>query len=434
MKGKKTLKLFLLITLTLFTLASCKKSQEPLNQESKSNKVLEYITSLGFPLSSIKDSGNEYIVDGDISFSKDMEIPTTKSTKVEKRLDLSLNTTMSLSTNSRKIGQYYTGTTISPTNRINIRIFVDPSMTSMNNEINSAIDQWNNVNADIIFTIVANGAYDILIKDENLGTGSCGQARFPLNGKPGNLIRINKNYISGNSFDQRQRTIAHELGHCIGFRHTNWASNNESKNGSDDAGTQADALDVPGVGGTDASSLMNGKECGIGSTVLSQKDKLALLALYPKTYYSIAINGNFTQANCTIGTPDVISYTLPAGVKTSTISQADADQQAANIFPILGQNFADNNGSCGGTMPTFSLTNIPTLRIDVTPNFPDMWYYKMELRNYQTGQVSTSTGTPGTYSLSVPSTGDYGVRVIAYSSAFPSGSQASVWKDIHVSF
>jgi hypothetical protein len=65
------------------------------------------------------------------------------------------------------------------------------------------------------------------------------------------------------------RTICHEMGHNVSLRHTNWSSRGEST-----------ATAVPGVGGTDASSLMNGGQCGSGATVLSTKDKQAAAVLY----------------------------------------------------------------------------------------------------------------------------------------------------------
>ncbi len=170
-----------------------------------------------------------------------------------------------------KTEQYYTGSIVNAANKGNIRVMVDASMTSMNAEVTSAVNQWNAVsNSSARFTIVTSGAYDILIKDENLGDGYCGQGTFPSGGAAGNLIKINKAYIAANSFAQRQRTITHELGHNISLRHTNWSANGEGA-----------ATPVPGVGGTDASSLMNGGQCNSGATVLSSKDKLATAALYP---------------------------------------------------------------------------------------------------------------------------------------------------------
>ncbi|QNK61589.1 hypothetical protein H7F33_13605 [Pedobacter sp. PAMC26386] len=249
----KNLRNFTFIALAVIVIASCSKTKEtPANadpQTQKSDKVLSYIQSLGFPASAIVDNGDAFIVEEDILFPKNMVIPVGQP----------------------KTEQFYTGSLVNANNKKNIRVMVDASMTSMNAEVTSAVNQWNAITTSSVrFSIVTSGTYDILIKDQNLGNGVCGQGTFPSGGAAGNLININKAYIAANSFAQRQRTITHELGHNISLRHTNWSANGE--------GT---ATPVPGVGGTDASSLMNGGQCNSGATVLSTKDKQATAALYP---------------------------------------------------------------------------------------------------------------------------------------------------------
>lgn len=256
---KKLIQTIAVAAMMTLVIVSCKKHQETITDEPQAtvknaDKVLQYIRDLGFPAESIVDNGSEFVVEEDILFPKDMVVPfVTEGPKTE---------------------QYYTGSIVNSTKKLNIRVFIDPSMTSMTSEINSAIGQWNGVpNSTLRFNIVTTTPYDILIKDEALsappGYVTCGQAQFPSGGSAGALVRINKSAIAGNSFAQRARTICHEFGHCISFRHTNWSAQGEST-----------ATNVPGVTGTDALSLMNGGQCNSGATVLSQKDKDATAALY----------------------------------------------------------------------------------------------------------------------------------------------------------
>lgn len=244
--------LFSLAMLLVIGFAACKKSgtaEQSAAQDDNAAKVYAYILDLGFPTDQIVERNDAYIVEEDIVFPKNMKVPVEKV----------------------KPEQYYTGSLVSNARVINIRLKVDATMTSMQAEIDSAISKWNTVpNCKIHWTVVTGTSYDVLIVNSNLGSGVCGQGTFPSGGVAGGTIWINKNYIAGNSFAQRSRTICHEMGHNVSFRHTNWSSRGEST-----------ATAVPGVGGTDASSIMNGGQCGSGATVLSTKDKQAAAVLYP---------------------------------------------------------------------------------------------------------------------------------------------------------
>ncbi|WP_212003065.1 M57 family metalloprotease [Chitinophaga sp. HK235] len=251
---KKSIKFLLAAALISFIFVSCKKSADapaPVPEQDNAKKVLSYILNMGFPAHMIVENTNEYIVEEDIIFPKNMKVPVGFDSKV-------------------KPEQFYTGSLVGATNVTNIRLMVDTSMTVMLPEINSAINQWNTVSGCTIhWSIVTSGAYDVLITNFNLGNGVCGQGTFPSGGVAGNLIRINRNFIAANSFAQRARTICHEMGHNVSFRHTNWQAIGEPT-----------ATPVPGVPGTDASSIMNGGQCGSGATVLSTNDKAAAAALY----------------------------------------------------------------------------------------------------------------------------------------------------------
>jgi hypothetical protein len=244
--------LFPLVMVLAITFFACKKSADkdvPQTALSNADNVRAYIRDLGFPDNQVIENANEFIVEEDIIFPKNMKVPAGKV----------------------KPEQYYTGNLVSATNVTNIRLKIDTSMTSMSSEITSALTQWNNIaNCSINWTIATGSSYDVIIVNSNLGSGVCGQGTFPSSGLAGNTIRINKNYIAGNSFAQRARTICHEMGHNVSYRHTNWAAIGEST-----------ATAVPGVGGTDASSIMNGGQCGSGATVLSTKDIQAAVVLYP---------------------------------------------------------------------------------------------------------------------------------------------------------
>ena len=66
-------------------------------------------------------------------------------------------------------------------------------------------------------------------------------------------------------------------------------------------------------------------------------------------YYNAMQSRVFTKA-CTSGyTGSQVTYTVPPGKYFSTLSQADADQQATNDINANGQNYANTNGTCTST-------------------------------------------------------------------------------------
>lgn len=347
MKTNKILNLSLLIILLL--VVSCRKvSDDDKPKLTQNQELLSYIKSLGFSESVIKDLGDEYQVDGDISFPKDMKIPSNKSIKVENPLTFNSKLMTTPIVGRSKISQTYTGHLVGETNRINVRISINPNLTDLINEINGAIDLWNNVeNSAIYFSIVSSGSYDIEIRKASIN--GYGVAYFPLNGSAGALVRINSESMAnaGLTSIQKKAVIAHELGHCIGFRHTDWQGR-ESTNGADEIGTQVTAIEVPNAGGTDANSIMNSGSNNTLSGFLSDKDKLALINLYPKTvYYNAAQSGVFTKNDCSIGYVGAdVTYVVIAGKHQSVISQADADQKAASDLSSNGQQYANTSIGC----------------------------------------------------------------------------------------
>lgn len=340
--------LFIFLTFASF---SCRQEKlDVFNKDSdeisKNQEIalIEYIKSLGFKDQDIQSVGNNIIVEGDIVFPKNMNIPES---------------------GSAKINQYYGGNAhlVDYPYRDNVRVKIDPSMVSgvnMTPEINAAIAQWNGIaNSRIRFNLVASGSYDILIKDASLGTGTCGQALLPSGGLPGYLVEIHKSYIASNSFDQRQRTIAHELGHCIGFDHTN--------------NPLLTSLNVPNAGGTDSFSLMNGNQCGIGATVLSDKDKYATFNLYP----SVAVNDKISYDFYSSGSGSGTIKARPGSLVTLSFS-AYGPAGTSLVFNLSGAPLSGGN--------TVSLTSGYTTR---TFTMPTSGYVDWNGNFYQSGGSGT---------------------------------------------
>lgn len=308
----KKIALLLSFSLLIFSCSKVNESEILETKSSHTNDVLNYIKSLGILQKDIVDVGNKFIVDGDIIFSKDMIVP--KHNKLS------------------KIDQFYSGDVVNLTRQSDIRILVDPSMISQNSEISSAVNLWNNVNSNLHFNIVTAGDFDILITSVS-NTVYCGQGQFPSNGNPGNNVNINLDMVKDDNYDQRTVNIAHELGHCIGFLHSN------------SSGTE-----VPGWGGTDDISIMLGNTCHDLCTQLSNKDVGATHALYP------LLNGA-TNTQIQIdpyGTQFIINWDLASSILISTGSITGYD---ISYSGFSGANFGGNS-SVSGSSNSFTVPNV----------------------------------------------------------------------------
>lgn len=239
-------------------LISClNESKMPSTENDNSEKVLAYIKDLGFTENDIQEFPNLYIVQGDMAFPKDMII-------LEPIL-----------TDDGRIKQRQHAYLIGFANQNNIRVKIDPTMTAAPNmywEIHESINEWNTVKAvgsRIRFTIVTGSTYgvdyDIIIRRNN-NLAPCGIGQYPGGGTAGTYVEINKDILEPLTFVQRKATIMHELGHTIGFRHTD----------------STDGQPVPGYEGPDEWSIMKSCCCNFGgNNYLSADDKGATAVLYP---------------------------------------------------------------------------------------------------------------------------------------------------------
>jgi len=105
------------------------------------------------------------------------------------------------------------------------------------------------------------------------------------------------------------------------------------------------------------------------------------------TFYNTSTpSGTYTRACSPGGTGSTVTYTVAAGTYASTISQADANQQATNAVTANGQNYANAHGTC-----TFY-------------NVAESGTYTCACGTGGTGSAVTYTVAAGTYSSTVDQT------------------------------
>ena len=158
-------------------------------------------------------------------------------------------------------------------------------------EIEQALEDLNDVkNFRLKFELVSSGDYDILIKSDvadPIPYNAIAGADWPSSGLPGSPILINLDYTNindpSNPYDDiynwtvpsavKRRNIVHEIGHCIGYRHTNYEDLNEGPG-------SIGQIYVPGTFTTDPNSVMNGGTANTPWSGFSPFDILTCRTIY----------------------------------------------------------------------------------------------------------------------------------------------------------
>lgn len=218
-----------------FTFIGCsRQSAEADLNETISQEVKNRIGTLGFSTEDIVVEEDGYIVEGDIFLSKE---------------DLFKEANI----NTLQVGeeeQYNTTLLVTGLPRV-ITVWVSTQLpTSYPAAVDVAIGRYNAENLSITFQRVTSST-NASIKIVK-GNGSyLASAGFPTStGAPYNQVKVNSNSIGSNPNQGYLATIiAHEMGHCIGFRHTDYMNRAYSCGGSatNEGASTVGAVHIPGT-------------------------------------------------------------------------------------------------------------------------------------------------------------------------------------------
>lgn len=264
-----------ILTCTCMTIVSCDTesptTENPNSKTSsltvdKNDPVIIELLNRGYKLENIKDIDKYYLVEDDMFFYK------TKSNNTSKPAQAHANQLASMSAVT------------------NITVRIDSSIPTSGPDdwrsaIATALSDWSAIQGcRVNFILTTNPSCNILIgADEGILPNSVAAAAFLPSGEaPGFQIAINLDARNDIAFTETEKihVLKHELGHTIGFQHTNGAYFGES---TDASGYNVIPNTPSGFGSNqDFSSVMN--TSAPLTNVFSSLDIFAFKYLFPDNY------------------------------------------------------------------------------------------------------------------------------------------------------
>jgi hypothetical protein len=130
--------------------------------------------------------------------------------------------------------------------------------STMQTGLRWAVANYNRLNLNISFQLTFGTDYqskDMVVYQVAGGAG--GSAGFPSGGNPYKWVKINSG-LAGYSTNVHEHVICHEIGHSVGFRHSDYFSRQSCGQNSNEGTAGVGAIHIPGTPtGWDSTSLMN---------------------------------------------------------------------------------------------------------------------------------------------------------------------------------
>jgi len=257
--------LFFIGVVVLF---SCKKEGKPVSDEVPQS-VKDQISALGFTSANAQKIDEGYLVEGDIIITPELLSNSPQSQFLRVGNEEQYRTTNLVTSLPRTI-------TVSLDRRIPSAY--GPVLTEM-------VNRYNALNLQVHFQQVSSGGQIVFKVAHGSYLASSG---FPSSqGSPYPTVNVNTSAIgtgTSSTFINYAATIfAHEVGHCIGFRHTDYMNRSYSCGGSavNEGASTVGAILIPGTpSGPDPNSWMLACIGANQNRPFNANDKTALNYLY----------------------------------------------------------------------------------------------------------------------------------------------------------
>ncbi|HTI90421.1 MAG TPA: M57 family metalloprotease [Puia sp.] len=263
----------LVFSAAILTNSCSKHSTNNSDSNAISNETLSRISALGFSDQNVRKTDAGYLVEDDIVLTDELlnSVPDQKLVRVA------------------DAEQYRTTNLVRGLPRV-ITIKVTNLGTAFVTGTDTAIARYNRLGLLLTFQRITSGTANITIQGFNQGPSggfiTLGSSGFPTSsGNPYNSILMNTNaqaYGSNPNVLYVGSVIQHEIGHCIGMRHTDYMNRAYSCGGSavNEGASNVGAILIPGTpSGPDANSWMLACSNG-GNRTFNANDKIALNYLY----------------------------------------------------------------------------------------------------------------------------------------------------------
>lgn len=236
---RQMLKPMALLLIAGFAITSCKKEVKEPVQEEISQETLTKIYNHGFGTTNVQKVEEGYLVEGDIILTEEF----LNSTPGGNLLRIANNE------------QYHTTNLVSVSGGSRtITVSLDAKLSALSGYPQALAEMVRRYNAEslsLTFQVVSSGA---TIRFVNANGPYLASAGFPSsNGNPYGQVKVYSRNIGSGSSSQfinfLATILAHEAGHCIGFRHTDYADRSYSCGGAyaNEGASSVGAIHIPGT-------------------------------------------------------------------------------------------------------------------------------------------------------------------------------------------